>query len=202
MAETCETASNTFIKTENKGINAIEKIKLKPKNIEVKIRTVRRSVTKFELPILKKLWLRKAFKTFRNNCHRPLFHKILEKEFLRMALLKWRFIKGYGPDRYGNAYDRDGNLLYKIRGKVKDSEVQNVFKVEQEEEGTQYVPIKNLIKTLEKFEISPAYKKQAKKITKDASVGDNKIIEEAIRKEESFNILTKCKKNKNKISYQ
>ena len=200
VAETCETASNTFVKTENKGINAIEKIKLKPKNIEVKIRTVRRSVTKFELPILKKIWLRKAFKTFRNNCHRPLFHKILEKEFLRMALLKWRFIKGYGPDRYGNAYDRDGNLLYKIRGKVKDSEVQNVFKVEQEEEGTQYVPIKNLIKTLEKFEISPAYKKQAKKITKDASVGDNKIIEEAIRKEESFNILTKCKKNKNKIS--
>jgi hypothetical protein len=37
-------------------------------------------------------------------------------ELLRMYLLRWRFKKGYGPDRYGNAYDRDGNLLYRTRG--------------------------------------------------------------------------------------
>jgi len=28
-------------------------------------------------------------------------------ELMRMYLLRWRFKKGYGPDRYGNAYDRD-----------------------------------------------------------------------------------------------
>ena len=84
-----------------------------------------------EIPLLKKLWKRKAFRTFRDNCRRPEYHKIIGRELLRMALLKWRFIKGYGPDRYGNAYDRDGNLLYKTKAKVADLEVQHEYKVEQ-----------------------------------------------------------------------
>ena len=41
-----------------------------------------------------------------------------------MYLLKWRFIKGYGPDRYGNIYDRNGTLLYKTKGKVVDEGIQ------------------------------------------------------------------------------
>ena len=90
------------------GINVGEKLEPKPKNVEVKIRTIKRSLTKFENPLLKKIWLRKAFKTFRDNCKRPPYHLIMERELLRMYLLKWRFVNGYGPDRYGNAYDRDG----------------------------------------------------------------------------------------------
>ena len=78
-----------------------------------------------EISILKKIWLRKAFKTFRDNCNRPPYHLIIERELLRMAFLRQRFIKGYGPDRYGNVYDRDGNLLYKTKGKVSDVEIQN-----------------------------------------------------------------------------
>ena len=46
-------------------------------NNEIKLRTVKRSLTKFEVPILRKLWLRKAFNTFRDNCKRPALHKII-----------------------------------------------------------------------------------------------------------------------------
>ena len=200
--QTCDEGSNTMIlKTKDIGINAIEKVKEKPKNIEVQIRTVKRSLTKMEIPLLKRLWLRKAFRTFRENCNRPLFHKILERELLRMALLRWRFVRGYGPDRYGNAYDRDGNLLYRVRGKVADFEAQNDFFVEQEDEGTQYVPAKNIIKTLAKFEIGPIYKKPAKKLTKDVSVGNNIKLDERIIRGESINIRqkSKSKKKENKM---
>jgi hypothetical protein len=118
-----------------------------------------------EIPLLKKLWKRKAFRTFRDNCKRPEFHKILGRELLRMAFLRWRFVNGYGPDRYGNVYDRDGNLLYKTKGKVADMEVQQDFVVEQEEESTQYIPIENVISTLKQFEIGASYnkKKRARK---------------------------------------
>ena len=85
-----------------------------------------------EIPLLKKIQLRKAFKTFRDNCNRPEYHKVIGREILRMALLKWRFIKGYGPDRYGNAYDRDGNLLYQTNAKVADIEIQHDFVVKKD----------------------------------------------------------------------
>ena len=198
---TCDAQCNTVIRTEEKGINAVEQIKPKPKNIEVKIRTVKRSLTKMEVPILKKLWLRKAFKTFRENCQRPAFHKILGREILRMALLRWRFIRGYGPDRYGNAYDRDGNLLYKIKGRVADCQIQNETRIEQSDEGTQYIPIENIISTLKQIEIGPSYKKPVKKTTKDVGVGNNIRLEERIQKTESVNIRQKPKKiAKNYIS--
>jgi len=192
--ETCDAQCNTIVKTEEKGINAVEKVKPKPKNIEVKIRTVKRSLTKMEIPILKKLWLRKAFRTFRENCKRPDFHKILERELLRMALLRWRFIRGYGPDRYGNAYDRDGNFLYKTRGKVADFEIQKEEIIEQNDQGTQYIPIENIISTLKQIEFTPSYKKPEKKITKDASVGNNIRIEEKIQTVDTFNIKQRQKK--------
>jgi len=200
--QTFDEGSNTMtIKTKDTGINAVEKVKEKPKNIEVQIRTVKRSLTKMEIPLLKRLWLRKAFRTFRENCNRPLFHKILERELLRMSLLRWRFVRGYGPDRYGNAYDRDGNLLYRVRGRVADSETQNNFVAEQEDEGTQYVPAKNIIKTLAKFEIGPTYKKPPKKLTKDVSVGNNIKMDERIIRGESINIRqkSKSKKKENKM---
>ena len=150
-----------------------------------------------EIPILKKIWLRKAFKTFRDNCNRPPFHLIIERELLRMAFLRWRFIKGYGPDRYGNVYDRDGNLLYKTKGKVSDVEIQNEQIIEQDEQGTQYIPIENIITTLKQLEFGPSYKKPEKKITKDVSVGNNIEMEEAIESMDSFNIKQKKKKTKN-----
>ena len=191
---TCDAQCNTVIRTEEKGVNAVEQIQPKPKNIEVKIRTVKRSLAKMEVPILKKLWLRKAFKTFRENCQRPPFHLILQRELLRMALLRWRFIRGYGPDRYGNVYDRDGNLLYKTKGKVADFQIQNETKIEQSDEGTQYIPIENIISTLKQIQIAPSYGKPVKKMTKDVGVGNNVRLEERIEKNESINIRQRPKK--------
>ena len=47
------------------GLDALNLEEPKKKNIEVKLRTVKRSLYKMEIPILKRLWLRKAFRTFR-----------------------------------------------------------------------------------------------------------------------------------------
>ena len=152
-----------------------------------------------EIPILRKLWLRKAFRTFKENCERPPFHLIMLTELMRMYLLKWRFKKGYGPDRYGNVYDRDGNLLYKTKGFVADSEIQNELVPEQDEQGTQYIPIENIISKLKQIEIGPSYKKE-KKIMKEKSVGNDIRFDERIIKGESINIKTKVKKKVNKIS--
>ena len=198
--ETKEAQCNTLIETVEEGINAVEKTEPKIKNVEVQIRTVKRSLVKMEIPILKKLWLRKAFRTFRDNCRRPPFHLILERELLRMAFLRWRFIRGYGPDRYGNAYDRDGNLLYRVKGKVADFETQNEEVTEQDERGTQYIQVENVISKRKQIQISPSYKKQAKKEMKDQSVGNNIKMVERIQKRESFNINQKKKKEPNRIS--
>ena len=198
--ETKESQCNTELETVEQGVNAVEKTKPKPKNVEIKIRTVKRSLTKMQIPLLKKLWLRKAFRTFRDNCRRPPFHLILERELLRMALLRWRFIKGYGPDRYGNVYDRDGYLLYKTRGRVADFETQNEEIKEQYEQSTQYTPIENVITNMRQIEIGPSYKKVIKKETKEQSVGNNLKISEKIQRRDSFHINQSKKKGKNKIS--
>ena len=146
-----------------------------------------------EIPLLKKLWKRKAFRTFRDNCRRPEYHKIMGRELLRMALLKWRFIKGYGPDRYGNAYDRDGNLLYKTKAKVADVEIQQEFIVEKEDQSTQYIPIENIISTLKQFEIGAAYKKKKEPEKVDQAAGDNVKLEQSIHTEAKLNYLYKKK---------
>ena len=191
--ETREAECNTYKETMEQGVNAVIEMEQKPKNIEVKIRTVKRSLYKMEIPLLKKIWLRKAFKTFRDNCNRPEYHKVIGREILRMALLKWRFIKGYGPDRYGNAYDRDGNLLYQTNAKVADIEIQHDFVVKKEDQSTQFTPIENIISTLKQFEINAAYKKKIEPEKIDKSVGNNVRIAESIQRGESISY-----KNKNK----
>ena len=190
---------NTIINTVEEGLDALDLEEPKPQNVEVKIRTMKRSLYKMEIPILKRLWLRKAFRTFKENCQRPPFHLIMLTELMRMYLLKWRFKKGYGPDRYGNVYDRDGNLLYKTKGFVADSEIQNELVPEQDEQGTQYIPIENIISKLKQIEIGPSYKKE-KKIMKEKSVGSDIRFDERIIKGESINIKTKIKKKVNKIT--
>ncbi len=196
-----EVESNTSSETVEQGGNAVIEEKPKPKNIEVQIRTVKRSLAKMEIPILKKLWLRKAFKTFRDNCNRPEYHKIIGREILRMAFLRWRFIKGYGPDRYGNAYDRDGNLLYKTKAKVADSEVQQEFIVEKEDQSTQYIPIDNIIETLRQIEIGPSYKKKVEVEKVDQAAGDDIRMAQIIQRGEVVSYRYKKKeKAPNKIA--
>ena len=110
-----------------------------------------------------------------------------------MALLRWRFIKGYGPDRYGNAYDRDGNLLYKTKAKVADLEVQQEFIVEKEDQSTQYIPIENIISTLKQIEINAAYKKKKEPKKVDQAVGNDIKISETIQKGVSISYKKKMK---------
>ena len=174
------------------GINTIPEEK--EEKIEVKLRTVKRSLHEMEIPLLKKIWLRKAFKTFKSNCQRPAYHSIIKKVLLRMYLLKWRFIKGYGPDRYGNIYDRNGKLLYKTEGKFVDEEIQQDFIVENKEESTQYTPIENVISTLKQMEIKGIHKNK-----KEIAVGNDLILEENIARSELNLKGNKKERPKNKI---
>ena len=108
------------------------------------------------------------------------YNKIMKKELLRMYILKWRFIKGYGPDRYGNIYDRNGILLNKIEGKVEDEHIQQEFIIEKEEQSTQYTPIENVISTLKQMEINRAYNRkkepEKKRRRKEKRRSQKKII--------------------------
>ena len=75
--ETRDMECNTIINTKDEGLDALDLEEPKPKNIEIKLRTVKRSLYKMEIPILKRLWLRKAFRTFKANCERPPYHLIM-----------------------------------------------------------------------------------------------------------------------------
>ena len=199
--ETADAECNTFNETVEQGVNAVVEEKPKPKNIEVQIRTVKRSLVKMEIPLLKKIWKRKAFRTFRENCQRPEYHKVIGREILRMALLRWRFVKGYGPDRYGNAYDRDGNILYKTKPKVADLEVQQDFIVETEDQSTQYIPIENIISTLKQFEIGASYRKRIEPEKVDQAVGNDIKMSEIIQRGEAVSYKYKKKeKPENRVA--
>ena len=91
------------------------------------------------------------------------------------------------------------NLLYRTRGLVADSEIQNELNPEQNEQGTQYIPIDNIISKLKQIEIGPSYVKEIKEM-KDKSVGSDIRIDEKIIRTENINIKTKKKKVENKIS--
>ena len=88
--ETKDAECNAITNTVEEGINAIEEIEPKPKNIEIKIRTVKRSLAKIEIAILKKTLLRKAFKTLRDNCNWPPYHFNYRKRTIKNGLFKMK----------------------------------------------------------------------------------------------------------------
>ena len=83
--------------------------------------------TKKVIEILEDIWIKKEFKKFFENCKKTNKEAMIKRELLRMALLRWRFIKGYGGDRYGIIYDRDGNEIGKTEGLVNDVSIQNTI---------------------------------------------------------------------------
>ena len=190
----CENENTSFI---DEGINTTNE---EPKKIEIKIRTIKRSIHDLEIPLLKKIWLRKAFRTFKTNCQRPSYHYIIKKEFLRMYLLKWRFIKGYGPDRYGNIYDRNGNLLYKTQGKVVDEQIQQDFIIAKDEQSTQCTPIENVISKLKQMEIKSVYNRKKEPEKNDVAIGNDLIIGESIQRNNEFSF--KINKTEKQINNQ
>ena len=181
--------------TVDEGINTMIEEDSKPKKIEIKIGNIRRSI----INKLKKIYMRKAFKTFKLNCKRPEYNKIMKKELLRMYILKWRFIKGYGPDRYGNIYDRNGILLNKIEGKVEDEQIQPEFIIEKEEQSTQYTPIENVISTLKQMEINRAYNRKKEPEKKEIAIGNDLILGESIERNYEINYMNKKEKLNNII---
>ena len=123
----------------------------------------------------------------------------MKKELLRMYILKWRFIKGYGPDRYGNIYDRNGILLNKIEGKVEDEQIQQEFIIEKEEQSTQYTPIENVISTLKQMEINRAYNRKKEPEKKEIAIGNDLILGESIERNYEINYVNKKEKQDNII---
>ena len=86
---------------------------------------IRRGNTQKIIGILEKIWIKKEKTKFITNCKTTAKETMIKRELLRMALLRWRFIKGYGGDRYGIIYDRNGNEIGKKEGLVNDVSIQN-----------------------------------------------------------------------------
>ena len=83
------------------------------------------SNTQKVIEILEKIWVRKEKTKLIYNFKETSRETIIKRELLRMALLKWRFKKGYGGDKYGNIYDRNGNKIGEKEGLINDVSIQN-----------------------------------------------------------------------------
>ena len=148
--------------------------------------------------IIEKIWKRKHIKRFINNLKSKMKEEVIKKELLRMALLKWRFIKGYGGDRYGNIYDRNGKKIGEKEGEIRDISIQNTL---EEEIKNDLLKNKNLQIKISKQ--NPLYIKSDKVKNKmiDSGTGDgvNNILDE--KEVKIINLMYKKKpKGINKIS--
>ena len=156
--------------------------------------------TKKFIEIFEDIWIKKEFKKFIENCKKTNKETMIKRELLRMALLRWRFIKGYGGDRYGIIYDRDGNEIGKREGSVNDVSIQNTIENEIEDE-----KLRNKKKSIKISQQKPVYIKsnivnKPKKMV-DSGTGDDKnhILTEKIDKTNSISYKKKPKP-KNSIS--
>ena len=86
---------------------------------------IKRGSTQKIIKILDKILIKKEKTKFIYNCKEISKETKIKRELLRMALLRWRFIKGYGGDKYGIIYDRNGKEIGKKEGLVNDVSVQN-----------------------------------------------------------------------------
>ena len=84
------------------------------------------------IEIFEKIWLKKEKTKFIKNLKETTKETMIKRELLRMALLRWRFIKWYGGDRYGIIYDRNGKEIGKTEGLVNDASIQNNLYEEKE----------------------------------------------------------------------
>ena len=150
--------------------------------------------------IIEYIWMHKQFKKFIKNFKSKIKEEAIKKELMRMILLKWRFIKGYGGDRYGNIYDRNGKKIGEKEGKIKDISIQNTLNEE----------INNALERNKKLQIKiikqkPLYIKSNlvlnKKIMIDTGTGEevNHILSEKMAKTVSIAFKRKPKPM-NKIS--
>ena len=100
--------------------------KIKSKEIKIGNNKERIHIKKIYV-IIEKIWERKQIRKFINNLKSKMKEEVMKKEIIRMALLKWRFIKGYGGDRYGNIYDRNGKKIGEKEAQIRDMSIQNTL---------------------------------------------------------------------------
>ena len=176
-------------------------IEKKHTNNEIRIgNKIERNIIIKIYEIIEKIWKRKNLKKFINNSKSKIKDKTMKREIMRMALLKWRFIKGYGGDRYGNIYDRNGKKIGEKEGEIKDISIQNTLGDEIDNE--------LLRKKNQQVKVSkqkPIYIKSKTKINKKKTVetgtgdGPNHILNEKVVK--IMNLAYKRKpKSMNRIS--
>ena len=148
--------------------------------------------------ILEKIWLKKQIKKLINNCKSKIKEEAIKREIMRMTLLKWRFIKGYGADKYGIIYDRNGKKIREEEGKIKDTSIQNTL-----DDEINKTLLRNKQLQIKVSKQKPVYIKSniIKKKMKDSGTGDgiNNTLNERIDKILSFGYKRKSK-GVNKIS--
>ena len=217
----CQSGSYSILKLPQKKISfsvkknnfsIIKKIKITKENgeqceIENKIKTkeikignnLKRIHMKKLYELIEKIWNKKQKRKFINNLKSKMKEETMKKELLRMALLKWRFIKGYGGDRYGNIYDRNGKKIGEKEGEIRDISIQNTLEKEINDESLK----KNLQIKISKQ--NPLYIKSNINLTKnkmiDSGTGDgvNHILNE--KEVKIINLMySKKPKGINKIS--
>ena len=155
---------------------------------------IRRGNTQKLYEILEKCWIKKEKTKFVYNFKSAAKEIMIKRELLRMALLRWRFIKGYGGDRYGVIYDRNGNEIGKREGLVSDASVQNNLDEEINNEKLRNKQLKIKISKQ-----NPIYIKSniihRQKIMNDMGTGDepNHIIYSKIDKIENISYKKKPK---------
>ena len=110
---------------------------------------------------------------------------------MRMTLLKWRFIKGYGADKYVIIYDRNGKKIREEEGKIKDTSIQNTL-----DDEINKTLLRNKQLQIKVSKQKPVYIKSniIKKKMKDSGTGDgiNNTLNERIDKILSFGYKRKC----------
>ena len=161
---------------------------------------IRKGYTQKIIQILEKIWVKKEKYKFIKNCKDTAKEVMIKRELLRMALLRWRFIKGYGGNRYGIIYDRNGNEIGKKEGVVNDVSIQNNL-----DEEINKIKIKNKQFQIKVSKQKPVYIKSniihKPKMMSDIGTGDgpNNIILSKIDKITNISYIKKPKP-KNKIS--
>ena len=195
----------TIIQNKRKVIDEGEQYetpqKYKSKLIIIGTNFKRGTIQKF-YEIFEKIWKKKEKTKFFKNCKTTERETMLKKVLLRIALLKWRFIKGFGKNRYGIIYDRNGNEIGKKEGIVNDVSIQNNL----DEEINKQI-LKNKQYKIKISKQNPIYIKSniiyKPKIVSDMGTGDgpNHILQIKIDKINSISYKKKPKyKPVNKIS--
>ena len=177
--------------TQEKGEQCNFEQKLKTNEIKIGNNIQRENIQKI-YEIIEKYWKKKQFKKFIKNWKSKIKEGALRKELIRMALLKWRFIKGYGGDRYGIIYDRNGKKIGEKEGEIKDISIQN--DLDEEINNSKLRKKNSQIRVISQ---KPVYIKSniSKKKTVDVGTGDgvNHILNEKV-----VNIVNLAYKRKQK----